>query len=655
MKKSTTLNFVAKRLETGAVIAAAPKSNIVRCKPKLGDVVILLGGRTGKDGIGGATGSSKQQVKSSITECGAEVQKGNPVEERKIQRLFRNPEASKLIVRCNDFGAGGVSVSIGELCDGLEIDLNKVTKKYAGLNGTELAISESQERMAVVVNNKNAKKFIELANKENLEATIVAKVTNSNRLRMKWNNDWIVDISRDFLNTNGFTQSTNITFNKPIKATKSKITNLKSAWINMLSDLNVCSKVGLIEKFDSTIGTNTVLMPLGGVNQLTPAEGMAACIPTFGKKTDTCSLMSFGYNPFLGEWSPFHMAYYSVIESVTKIVAMGGDYKNIYLSFQEYFRKLGKDPKRWGLPFAALLGAFKAQEDLRLAAIGGKDSMSGSYENLDVPNTLISFAVCVDDASNVISPEFKKVDSSIIYLWPTKKSDNTLDTKSLTNNFNLVSKLINDKKIISAYSLKQKGIAEGISKMCLGNWIGATINGLTNDQLFDLNYGSFILEVPSNINVEKEFKGSNYKVIGKTTSSPFIKVNKLNISLDEVLKTTSKKLENVFPSNIDVKENKNLTIKTCKFTKHSMFSKIVKKPLVVIPVFPGTNCEFDSQMAFEKAGAIVKQVLIRNNDQQSLLNSINELAKTINKAHIIFLPGGFSAGDEPDGCAKVYS
>lgn len=644
--------FVAKRLETGAVVAAAPKSNIVRRKPKVGDVIILLGGRTGKDGIGGATGSSKQHQKTSMNECGAEVQKGNPVEERKIQRLFRNPEASKLIVKCNDFGAGGVSVAIGELCDGLEIDLNKVTKKYAGLNGTELAISESQERMAVVVNSKNAKKFIELADKENLEATIVAKVTNNNRLKMKWNNDWIVDISRDFLNTNGFTQSTNVVFNKPNKLFQPKISNLKKTWVDMLSDLNCCSKLGLLQKFDSTIGTNTVLMPLGGFKQLTPAEGMAAKIPLFGKETNTCSLMTYGFNPFLGDFSPFHMAYYSVIESVSKIVAMGGDYKNVYLSFQEYFRKLGKDPKRWGLPFAALLGAFKAQEDLKLGAIGGKDSMSGSYENLDVPNTLISFAVCVDEANNIISPEFKKVDSSIVYVYPSKKKDGTLDTKSLTNTFSRLTKLIKAKKIISAYSLKQKGIAEGISKMCLGNWIGASINGLKDNELFEMNYGSFILEIPSNINLNNELKGLNFKVIGKTTQKPEIKVNKLTLSLDEVLKTTTLKLEDVFPSTIETKSNNNLNIRPYKFTKHSMFSKVVKKPTVVIPVFPGTNCEYDSQFAFEKAGAIVKQVLIRNKDQKSLLASINELAKTIDKAHIIFLPGGFSAGDEPDGSAK---
>ncbi len=645
-------NFVAKRLETGAVIACAPKENVVRRAPKVGDVVIIVGGRTGKDGIGGATGSSKQQVKSSITECGAEVQKGNPVEERKIQRLFRNPEASKLIVRCNDFGAGGVSVSIGELCPGIDINLDKVTKKYQGLNGTELAISESQERMAVVVNNKHAAQFIKLANNENLEATIVAKVTNNNRLVMKWNGDTIVNISRDFLNTNGFTQTTDVTVAAPKNLSDEPITNIKDTWMSMLSDLNVSIKTGLIQKFDSTIGANTVLMPLGGVNQLTPAEGMAARIPTFGKKTDTCSLMSFGYNPFLGEWSPFHMAYYSVIESVTKIVAMGGDYKNIYLSFQEYFRKLGKNSKNWGLPFAALLGAYKAQKDLSLAAIGGKDSMSGSFEKLNVPNTLISFAVCVDEAKNIISPEFKKINSQIILLSPLVKADYTLSDKSLISNFNAVKKLIDAKKVISAYSLKQKGVAEGISKMCIGNSIGAKLSNLTKDELFKINYGSLILEISADISFDKELKGLNYKVIGYTTKEPNIVYEKMNIKLSDVVTHITSKFEDVFPSKIENKSKQSLELPIWNCKQHSLFSKVVKKPMVVIPVFPGTNCEYDSQLAFEKAGAIVKQVLIRNMDSKTLLHSINELVKAIDKAHIIFLPGGFSAGDEPDGSAK---
>ena len=653
-------NYVAKRMEIGAVIAAAPKENVVRETPNASDVVILVGGRTGRDGIGGATGSSKEHTEDSIETSGSEVQKGNPVIERKIQRLFRNKEVSKMIKRCNDFGAGGVSVAIGELCRGINIDLDKVTKKYEGLDGTEIAISESQERMAVVVKRENAKRFIELSEEENLEARVVAEVTDDERLKMTWRGKTIVDIKRSFLDTNGKTQETNIKINK-IEEYPYDVENvdIKEKWINVLKSLNVCSKKGLIERFDSTIGGNTVLMPLGGKYQITPAEGMAAKIPVLNGESKDASIMTYGFNPYLGTWSPFHMAYYSVIESVTKVVAMGGDYKKIRLTLQEYFEKLGNNEERWGKPFSALLGAFKAQKDLEIPAIGGKDSMSGTFKNIDVPPSLISFAVTVEKAKNIISPEFKEKNSTIIILKSKKLKDGTLNINTLKNNFNKLHELIGDKKVISAYSIKFGGVAEGITKMALGNKIGVEFSNVSKDELFGFNYGSLILEVKKDINIEKDFEGTNYKVIGKTLESNYIRCNEydLEFNLNYLQEVYEEKLENVFKSKIN---SKNSDIRGIKIEEKNNFkiksSKVkIKNPKVVIPVFPGTNCEYDCKKAFEKEGAIVTEVLIRNLNKEMLLESIDKFKEEIDKAQIIMIPGGFSAGDEPDGSAKFIA
>ena len=649
-------NYVAKRLETGAVIAAAPIANVVRKTPKPGDVVILLGGRTGRDGIGGATGSSKVHEKTSILTCGSQVQKGNPVEERKIQRFFKNPTVSKMIIRCNDFGAGGVSVAIGELCDGIEINLNAIPKKYQNLDGTELAISESQERMAVVLEKANAKKFIQLALEENLEATIVAKVTKTPRLKMIWNEEAIVDIKREFLNTNGALQETKVCVTDPkLFSKKTDISNLENKWLNMLTDLNVTVKSGLIQRFDSTIGANTVLMPLGGINQLTPAEGMASKIATFKPNTKTCSLMTYGFNPYIGMWSPFHMGYYSVIESLTKIVAMGGEYNKVRLSCQEFFERLKDDANRWGKPFAALLGALKAQLDFSVPSIGGKDSMSGTFENIDVPPTLISFAVTTSETKNIISPEFKRANSDVVLFTPKYTEDGMIDQKSLIKNFKLISKLIKQNVIVSAFSLKQKGIAEAISKMCIGNDIGFAGNENINpSELFKMNYGSIVAEVVDPEKLQEILNNSTSINIGKTTKDRIISIKNLDISieLDEVKELITKKLRNVFDYKTNILNKKAIDAPLYVNDKPLRSPVRIKEPKVVIPVFPGTNCEFDSQLAFEKAGAIVKQVLIKDLNKDLLLKSINELADTIDESQILMIPGGFSAGDEPDGSAK---
>ena len=650
-------NYVAKRMEIGAVLGAVPKENVVREEPKLGDVVILLGGRTGRDGVGGATGSSKEHTEDSINECGAEVQKGNPVTERKIQRLFRNKDVSTMIKRCNDFGAGGVSVAIGELCRGLNINLDKVLKKYEGLDGTELAVSESQERMAVALGKENAEKFIKFAEKENLEAVIVAEVTDDDRLKMTWRGKTIVDVSRSFLDTNGATAVTDI----KVKAPKEypyeiKDVDVKEKWINTLKELNVCSKKGLIERFDSTIGGNTVLLPLGGKYQKTPAEGMAAKIPVLNGESKDASLMAYGFNPYLGMWSPFHMAFYSVIESVTKITAMGGDYKKARLTFQEYFEKLGENKERWGKPFSALLGAYKAQEDLKIPAIGGKDSMSGSFGDIDVPPSLISFAVTVEKADKIISPEFKNINSNIVLIKAEKLEDGTIEMEGFKKNLNRVYKLISEGKIISAYSLKFGGVAEGITKMAIGNRIGAILDKLSKDELFGFNYGSLILEVKEEVYIKEAFEGTNYKLIGKTLEEEYIKCQEYNVefNLEELEKAYEEKLEPVFKSKIN--ENCNKVETVLKSEKGIISPKIkVTKPKVVIPVFPGTNCEYDCKRAFLKEGAEVSEVLLRNLNKESLLDSIENLKKEIDKSQIIMLPGGFSAGDEPDGSAKFIA
>lgn len=665
-------NYAAKRMEVGAVIAATPKENVIRLKPSKGDIVILLGGKTGRDGIGGATGSSKEHTEESINQCGAEVQKGNAPTERKIQRLFRNKEVAQMIKRCNDFGAGGVSVAIGELCRGIDIDLNKVPKKYEGLDGTELAISESQERMAVVISSENADRFIKLSEDENLEATIVAEVTDTDRLRMNWKDKTIVDIKRSFLDTNGAKQEISLKVKSP-SAYPYEVKNcdVKEEWLKSLRNLNVCSQKGLIERFDSTIGGGTVLMPLGGKYQLTPAEGMAAKIPVLGEESREASLMTYGFNPYLGVWSPFHMAFYSVIESVTKIAAMGGDYKKVRLTFQEYFEKLLRDEEKWGKPFAALLGAYKAQMDLGLPAIGGKDSMSGSFGELNVPPTLISFAVGLEKASRIISPEFKNIGSTLVLMKGEKLEDGTLEMEGFKNNLEKLYKLIGEEKVISAYSLKFGGVSEGITKMSLGNRIGAILNNISKEELFGFNYGSLILEVKEGVNLYDEFKGTNYKIIGSTIKDGVIKCEEYDfeVSLKEVEKAYEEKLEGVFKSKTEDKEEcvsdlinndkdgANILDNGQVHIEEKLKSKItrVEKPRVVIPVFPGTNCEYDCRRAFEKEGAEVSEVIIRNLNKEALIDSINMLKREIDKSQIIMLPGGFSAGDEPDGSAKFIA
>ncbi|ELC8425978.1 phosphoribosylformylglycinamidine synthase [Clostridium perfringens] len=665
-------NYVAKRMEVGAVIAATPKENVIRLEPSKGDIVILLGGRTGRDGIGGATGSSKEHTEESINQCGAEVQKGNAPTERKIQRLFRNKEVAQMIKRCNDFGAGGVSVAIGELCRGIDIDLNKVPKKYEGLDGTELAISESQERMAVVISSENADRFIKLSEEENLEATIVAEVTDTDRLRMNWKDKTIVDIKRSFLDTNGAKQEISLKVKSPsVYPYEIKNCDVKEEWLKSLRNLNVCSQKGLIERFDSTIGGGTVLMPLGGKYQLTPAEGMAAKIPVLGGESKDASLMTYGFNPYLGVWSPFHMAFYSVIESVTKIAAMGGDYKKVRLTFQEYFEKLLRDEEKWGKPFAALLGAYKAQMDLGLPAIGGKDSMSGSFGELNVPPTLVSFAVGLEKASRIISPEFKNIGSTLVLMKGEKLEDGTLEIDGFKNNLEKLYKLIGEEKVVSAYSLKFGGVSEGITKMSLGNRIGAILNNISKEELFGFNYGSLILEVKEGVNLEDEFKGTNYKVIGSTIKDGVIKCEEYDfeVSLEELEKAYEEKLEDVFKSKTEDKEEyvsdlisndkdgASILDNGQVHIEEKLKSKItrVEKPRVVIPVFPGTNCEYDCRRAFEKEGAEVSEVIIRNLNKEALIDSINMLKKEIDQSQIIMLPGGFSAGDEPDGSAKFIA
>ena len=577
-----------------------------------------------------------------------------------------------MIKRCNDFGAGGVSVAIGELCRGIDIDLNKVPKKYEGLDGTELAISESQERMAVVISSENADRFIKLSEDENLEATIVAEVTDTDRLRMNWKDKTIVDIKRSFLDTNGAKQEISLKVKSPsVYPYEVKNFDVKEEWLKSLRNLNVCSQKGLIERFDSTIGGGTVLMPLGGKYQLTPAEGMAAKIPVLGGEGKDASLMTYGFNPYLGVWSPFHMAFYSVIESVTKIAAMGGDYKKVRLTFQEYFEKLLRDEEKWGKPFAALLGAYKAQMDLGLPAIGGKDSMSGSFGELNVPPTLVSFAVGLEKASRIISPEFKNIGSTLVLMKGEKLEDGTLEMEGFKNNLEKLYELIGEEKVVSAYSLKFGGVSEGITKMSLGNRIGAILNNISKEELFGFNYGSLILEVKEGVNLEDEFKGTNYKVIGSTIKDGVIKCEEYDfeVSLEELEKAYEEKLEDVFKSKTEDKEEcvsdlinndkdgANILDNGQMHIEEKLKSKItrVEKPRVVIPVFPGTNCEYDCRRAFEKEGAEVHEVIIRNLNKEALIDSINMLKKEIDKSQIIMLPGGFSAGDEPDGSAKFIA
>ena len=650
-------NYVAKRMEIGAVIAAAPKENVVREEPALGDVIILLGGRTGRDGVGGATGSSKEHTVDSINECGAEVQKGNAPTERKLQRLFRNPKVAKMIKRCNDFGAGGVSVAIGELCRGLDINLDKVPKKYEGLDGTELAVSESQERMAVVVSSENAEEFIRLSNEENLEATLVANVTDTDRLRLFWRGKNIVDLKRTFLDTNGATQRTKVVVKAPSEYPYYvKDVDVKEEWINNLKKLNVASQQGLSERFDATIGGGTVLMPFGGKYSKTPADGMAAKIPVLNGESKDATLMTYGFNPYLGTWSPYHMAYYSVVESIAKLAAMGGDYTRARLTFQEYFEKLGTDPTRWGKPFAALLGAYEAQMAFGIPAIGGKDSMSGSFGDLDVPPTLVSFAVGVEKAKKVVSPEFKNTDSKLVLLLTEKLEDGTININKFKKNIEILYKLMQEEKVISASSIKFGGVAEAITKMSLGNRIGVEIENLTKDDLFGFNYGSIILEVKNNVDIESEFKECLYKVVGKTieTKKLVSKEYDFEFTIDELEKAYEEKLSSVFEIKTDDTTEK---VETPLYDVKKYSSPAIKiaKPRVVIPVFPGNNCEYDCARAFERAGAEVTQVVFRNITKEALVESIDRLSSEIDKSQILMIPGGFSAGDEPDGSGKFIA
>lgn len=639
--------YAAKRMEIGAVVGAAPQKNVRREKPEEGDIIILLGGATGRDGCGGATGSSKSHNLKSLESCGAEVQKGNAPEERKLQRLFRNYEAARLIKRCNDFGAGGVSVAIGELADGIEIDLNAVPKKYEGLDGTELAISESQERMAVVVGKNDVEKFISLANKENLNAAVVAHVTGENRLVMNWNGKKIVDISREFLNSNGYPKHIDIEAENPKEFAKKTDGGFCKMYKNLADDLNVCSKRGLSERFDSTIGSGTVLMPFGGKNQLTPVQAMANKISTEKGFTDTCSVMAWGYNPFITEKSPYHGAYYAVVESVSKLIATGAEFKDVYLTFQEYFEKPMKDKKRWGKPLCALLGAFMAQKDLSIGAIGGKDSMSGTFENIDVPPTLVSFAVTSEDAKNIISPEFKEKGHRVALIKPEYNSSNLPDAKSLTETFDTVTKLMRSGKVFAAYTPTYGGAAEAVMKMCFGNKIGFEFDkNISESEIFGYNYGAFVLEVSDDVLCGE--------TLGYTNGTNKILHGENSVDLDEILKIYEDKLESVYSCNIPAAKGsfENFSY-DCKERKAP--SVKVVRPRVLIPVFPGTNCEYDSAKAIENAGMESEIIVINNLSPKSVSESVSYFAKRIKDAQMIFIPGGFSGGDEPDGSGKFIT
>jgi len=657
--------FMAKRMEIGAVIAAAPKVNVVREVPQKGDVVVLVGGRTGRDGCGGATGSSKEHTAESLTTCGAEVQKGNPPTERKIQRLFRNAKVSRMIKRCNDFGAGGVSVAIGELTDGLVIDLDLVKKKYEGLDGTELAISESQERMAVVLASENVDAFIKYADEENLEATVVAEVTDDRRLVMKWRENTIVNLSRDFLDTNGVKQHIDVEVASPTREDcyfdklPMKIealgSDIEKAWLENLKDLNVCSQKGLAERFDSTIGGNTVLMPFGGKTQMTPVDGMVAKLPVLGKETTTATAMTYGYNPHLMEWSPFHGAVYAVLESVAKMVALGGRADTIRMTFQEYFESLGNDSRKWGKPFAALLGALWAQHQLEIPAIGGKDSMSGTFMDLTVPPTLVSFAVDVMKADNAISPEFKYAGNKVYYIESPRDSYDMPDFKYLRNAYNKVSQFMADKKVFSASSVRVGGIAAAITKMCLGNNIGFKFNRVPSKaDLFRADYGGLLLEVSAAADVEKDLKGVKYIELGETTHVTSIVCGKAVITLPDALKAYTAPLEKIFPTAV---KNNDKAVNEFLYTNGNRIKGkgSIAVPKVFIPVFPGTNCEYDSARAFERAGAVTETLVIRNLTPSAVEESVEAIVKGIQSAKIVMLPGGFSGGDEPDGSGKFIA
>jgi len=640
--------YVAKRMEIGAVLGAAPAENIRREAPVPGDIVILLGGKTGRDGCGGATGSSKSHTLESLESCGAEVQKGNPPEERKLQRLFRNPEVTKMIKRCNDFGAGGVSVAIGELTDGLVINLNAVPKKYDGLDGTEIAISESQERMAVVIAPEDLDKFLAEAAKENLEATLVADVVAEPRLKMVWNGNTIVDLSREFLNSNGAPKYTDITVEAPSDEEESIPADSAEAWTQLLGNLNVCSQKGLIEKFDSAIGAGTVLMPFGGAYQMTPSQAMAAKIPVLKGETNTCSLMGWGFDPNVSEKSPYHGAMMAVIESIAKIVAAGGTYKKCWLTFQEYFERTQNDPKRWGKPMAALLGAFKAQLEMGCGSIGGKDSMSGTFENIDVPPTLVSFAVSTAKADKVVSTEFKGAGDTVIYLAPDYDENGLPVFDSVKAVFDQVEQIIADGRAKAVWTIGCGGAAEGIAKMCFGNKLGFEFSTrMTAKELYKPCYGAFIIELEGDAQ-------QNERVIGKTIADYKISALDYTFSLEPAQRVWEGKLEPVFPCRI---KTTTATPETYSYTDRLHLTASIKaaQPKVLIPVFPGTNCEYDTARAFEKAGARTEVVVIRNLSAGDIEESVRYFETAIKSSQIIMIPGGFSGGDEPEGSGKFIT
>ena len=639
-------------------MGAAPRRAVIRENSDPGDIIILLGGRTGRDGIGGATGSSKVHTEASIEVCGAEVQKGNAPTERKIQRMFRREEVSHIIKKCNDFGAGGVSVAIGELAPGLQIDLDKVPKKYAGLDGTEIAISESQERMAVVVDPKDVDTFLKYANEENLEAVPVAVVTKEPRLVLNWRGKEIVNISRAFLDTNGAHQETSVEVEIPSKdgnlfEKRPDVTDVKKKWLDTLADLNVCSQKGLVEMFDGSIGAGSVFMPHGGKYQLTETQSMVAKVPVQNGKTETVTMMSYGFDPYLSSWSPYHGASYAVTESVAKIVATGGDYKKIRFTFQEYFRRMTEDPKRWSQPFSALLGAYAAQIGFGLPSIGGKDSMSGTFNDIDVPPTLVSFAVDVAKVKDVITPELKKAGSKLVWLRAPKDAYDLPDYPALMEQYDKLHQDIQAGRVISAYALDRHGIAAAVSKMAFGNGMGVKIeHSLDPRDFFAPAFGDIICEVPDGKVGELAI---TYTVIGEATDDAKFSYGDTEITLKEALSTWEGTLENVFKTAAGTEDVKADDGSLYKADSIYVCKHKVAKPRVFIPVFPGTNCEYDSTRAFERAGAEVDVKVFKNLTAEDIHDSVEIFEKAISQAQMIMFPGGFSAGDEPDGSAKFFA
>ena len=648
-------NYVAKRMEIGAVMGAAPRKDVIRETSDPGDIIILLGGRTGRDGCGGATGSSKVHTEASIETCGAEVQKGNAPTERKIQRMFRRPEVTRLIRKCNDFGAGGVSVAIGELADGLVVDLDKVPKKYEGLDGTELAISESQERMAVVVDPKDVDEFMQYASEENLEAVCVAEVTEDPRLVLKWRGKEIVNISRAFLDTNGAHQETSVAVDMPSEDERyferKEVGDIREKWLAVLKDLNVCSQKGLVEMFDGSIGAGSVLMPYGGKYQLTETQAMVAKLPVLKGKTDTVTMMSYGFDPYLSSWSPYHGAVYAVLESVARIVATGGDYSKIRFTFQEYFRRMTEDPHRWSQPFAALLGAYSAQLGFGLPSIGGKDSMSGTFNDIDVPPTLVSFAVDIASYKHIITPEFKKAGNKIVLMKLGRDEYDLPDYKEASDQYGKFFEDVKAGKIVSAYALDGNGIVPAVSKMAFGNKLGVKLeHNLDPRDAFAPGFGSIVAEVPADKVGELSI---TYTVIGEVTEKDFSYGN-VSISSDEALTAWKGTLEKVFPT-VAVKDTTKIETPIYKADSIYVCRHKVARPKVFIPVFPGTNCEYDSTKAFERAGADVVTKVFKNLSGNDIRESVDAFEKAISDAQIIMFPGGFSAGDEPDGSAKFFA